>query len=178
MHFALVRFRPDGKPVARIDQLRRDAHPIAVAPNTTFEHMLDVQLHRDFPKLGFPILEPKRRAPRRHPQAIYFGQCSEKLLRNTLTEVGVLFCSAQIIERQNGDRFLVRAARLDDVDLCFGRAIWRAHDSVTGEIEKPGEKKSDGETEPDEEHYETHDPVLNIEHRENLCDTLRKRPTA
>jgi hypothetical protein len=67
---------------------------------------------------------------------------------------------------------------LGDVDLSFGRAIWRTHDSVSGEIEKPGEKKRDGKTEHDEEDYEAHDPVRNIENWKNLCDALRKRPAA
>src|SRR5207253_11243209 len=42
MHFALVRFRPNSKSVTRIDQLRGDTDSIAIAPNTTLEHVPDI----------------------------------------------------------------------------------------------------------------------------------------
>src|SRR6266542_6248442 len=106
MHFALIYFRPDGKSIACVNEFRRDAYSIAVAPNATLKHMLDVKPARDFAELGLFVLEPKRRSPRGNTQAVHFGEGSEKFFCDALAEIGVVFCRTQIVERQDGDRFL------------------------------------------------------------------------
>jgi hypothetical protein len=42
MHFTLIRFRPDGKSIACVNEFRRNAHPIAIAANTALKHMLNI----------------------------------------------------------------------------------------------------------------------------------------
>src|SRR4029077_8364244 len=42
VHFPLICFCPNGKSVARIDQFRGDTHSIAIATNTTLEHVPNI----------------------------------------------------------------------------------------------------------------------------------------
>ena len=42
MHFPLIRFRPNGKSVAGIDQFCGDTDSIAVATDTALKHVPDV----------------------------------------------------------------------------------------------------------------------------------------
>src|SRR5262249_33788628 len=109
-------------------------------------------------------------------QAVHFGECSKKLLGNAIAEIGVVFSSTQIVERQNGDRLLQWAGRSDDFDPVLRCAIGSAHDPVSSEIEKPGEHKRRGKTEHNQHDGETDHPNGNVEYWKNLGDALSQRP--
>src|SRR5581483_9667063 len=105
-----------------------------------------VKPSRNFAKLRLPTFEPKRRTPCRHAQTIYLRQRSEDFFRNAITEIGVILFGTQITERQDCDGFLRRFRRRDvgggsrNPDSVLLQ-IRRAHDPVSGEIEKPGKNQ-------------------------------------
>src|SRR5262249_58512522 len=51
-HVAIIGLRPQVRVIARIDQLRVDAHAIARALNASFYHIRDSQLQRDLPHIA------------------------------------------------------------------------------------------------------------------------------
>src|ERR1043165_5523708 len=54
--FAVIGPSPDLLPRARVDQLRRDARPVARLPNASFDNIVDAELSSDLLYLGlFPF---------------------------------------------------------------------------------------------------------------------------
>src|SRR4029077_14625463 len=86
-----------------------------------------------------------------------------------------------IVERQNGDGFLTR---IDPVGSGSGRndidavsvEIGRSHNSVSREIEKPGEDQRDGKPQHDQKYGDAYDPIRDVEHGQNLSNALCERP--
>src|SRR5439155_24681756 len=74
LHLALECFRPKSEAITAIRQLGADADAIPVATHTAFEHVLYVELVRDFLQVRFLVLEPKRGSPRRHAQSLSFRE--------------------------------------------------------------------------------------------------------
>src|SRR5580698_8535566 len=59
---AVVGLGPEVKSRDRIDQLRRDAHGVARAPDASLEYRADIQFARDRPDIGVLSLEGERRS--------------------------------------------------------------------------------------------------------------------
>jgi hypothetical protein len=64
---------------------------------------------------------------------------------------------------------------LDNVDGVAVH-IRRSHNSVSSQIEKPGEYQCNRKSEHDQQYDKAHHPVRDIEHGENLRDSLRQCP--
>src|ERR1700730_8387401 len=56
--------------------------------------------------------------------------------------------------------------------------IRRPYNPVSSVIETPRQHQCDWETEHDEQHDDAHNPVRDVEHRKDLCDTLRQGPAS
>jgi hypothetical protein len=64
---------------------------------------------------------------------------------------------------------------LDNLDVSAVE-IGRSDNSVSSEIEKPGEYECNRKPEHDQEHDQTHHPARDIENGKNLGNTLREGP--
>ena len=80
------------------------------------------------------ILEPKRRAPRRHPQIVDFRERGQNFLGNAIAEIIVIAIRAEIGEWQDGNRVLAPGRLEGGVDVFQVR---RSNDAVTSKIKKP-----------------------------------------
>src|SRR5436190_6049456 len=70
----LIGLRPEVVSVRRVDQLRNDPNPIAVAPHASLQDRGDVEIVADLPDVQALPLEGEGRGTRYHAQAIEVGQ--------------------------------------------------------------------------------------------------------
>ena len=111
LDLSVVTFGPEMAGVGGIDQLRGDAHPVAAAPDTAFEHELHAEfggdiLHAD----GFTFVR-KRRVPRDDGEAWNFRQRGDDVFGDAIGKVFLLGVARHVGERQHGDRRLVGKRR-------------------------------------------------------------------
>src|SRR5438067_12937805 len=94
---------------ARIDQLRVDAHTIAGLLNTSFHHMRHTELLTDHAYVAqHPAFVWHHTRPADHFQIGHFREVTQDLVLHAIGEKSVLFVVTEILERQDGDRFLRR----------------------------------------------------------------------
>ena len=101
---AVVGFRPEMKTGLRVDELRRDPHLVASLANAAFEHGFDTQLAAHLPDVHVAALVGERRGARRDLQTRNARQQVEQLLGHAVAEIVLGGITAQIRERQHGDR--------------------------------------------------------------------------
>ena len=93
----------------RINQLRVDAHAIASALNTSFQHICDAKL---LPDLAHVVRHPAfvwhYTGAADHFQIGNFREVTENLVLHAIGEKGILLFFAQIAKRQHCNAFLRR----------------------------------------------------------------------
>src|SRR5205085_4805393 len=102
LQFALEGLRPDMKPISR-KQLRSDANPVAIPAQTSFQHILDVELLRDLRCVSVLTLEREGRSPGDHAQPLNLREGIEQLFADAVAEIFLIFRLTQIHERKDGD---------------------------------------------------------------------------
>ncbi len=103
--------RPDVVAAGDVDQLRRDAQPVAGLAHAPLEH----RGHAELPPDEQPVLDPSRRRERRgarsDTQPLDMRQVRDDLLGDALTEVLLIVVGAHVDERQDRDRRLAAGER-------------------------------------------------------------------
>ena len=92
-----------GNAPGHIDQLSRDAKPLAGAPNTALDHRGHPQSLSDRRDVGFRSLEAERRRARDHAQSVNPREGVDQLVRHTVTEELLIGVGTQVHERQHRD---------------------------------------------------------------------------
>src|ERR1700738_4755518 len=96
LHLLLDLARPNLEPVARIDQLRRNANAIAVAAQTALEEIGDTQLLPDLVRFGIFTFERERGGARDYAKAFNFRQCIQNLLADAVAKIFLIASLAKI----------------------------------------------------------------------------------
>ena len=92
--------------VGCFDELHVYAYRVATLLHATFENVGDPELPRDLRQIFRRALEVLRRSARDHFQVRYFRQPRQDFILHAFGEIGVIWVAAQVIERQNGNRFI------------------------------------------------------------------------
>src|SRR5213079_1963004 len=85
------------------------------------------------------------------------------------------------VERQNSDGFLTGLNSVgsgcgwNDVGTASVE-IGRSHNSVSREIEKPGERQRNWKPQHDQQYSEAHHPIRDVENGKDLSNALSERP--
>src|ERR1700730_8387190 len=108
LHLLLDLARPNLESVACIDQLRGNANAIAVATQTAFKEIRDIQLLPDLVRLGVFAFEREGRGPRDHAQTLDLRQRIENFLADAVAKIFLIAHLAKIDKWQNGDALLRR----------------------------------------------------------------------
>ncbi|HEX6795949.1 MAG TPA: hypothetical protein VF304_19075 [Casimicrobiaceae bacterium] len=90
--------------VGDVDELHRNAHPVAGLAHAAFEHRLHVELAADHCDVLVPALELERRRARRHAQAADLREHVQKLVGETVRKILVFLVPAAVDERQHRNR--------------------------------------------------------------------------
>lgn len=115
---AIVALRPDVATGRRVDQLRRDPHPIAGAPNRSFQHRTHAKLRPDRPDVGALSPIGKARVAGDHHQAGDLGKVGDDVLGDAVREVLLLGIGGEVVERQ--DRYRGAIGGRFQGGLCAG----------------------------------------------------------
>src|ERR1700720_637921 len=91
----------------RVDQLRGDAHPIAVFANRAFEHVAHAELAPDLLHVDRLALVGEARIAGDDEEPADAGERRDDLLDHAVGEVLLLRAAAHIGERQHRDRWLI-----------------------------------------------------------------------
>src|SRR5437867_150906 len=101
----------------RLDQLRVDAHAVAGALDTSFQHMRDPELLPDLAQIACdPASVIHHRGAADYFQVRDSCEIGQNFVLHAIGEKRVCFLFAAILEGQNGDRFLWR---------CYGHFLTR-----------------------------------------------------
>ena len=95
----------------RVDELAGDANPISGLAHAAFEHVADAELATDLLHVDGATLVGEARIAGDHEQAMKARQGRDDLFDDAVREIDLLGIAAQILERQDGDRWLVRQRR-------------------------------------------------------------------
>src|SRR5215510_13912585 len=99
--------------IAGVDQLRVYPHLVAGALHTAFHHMSYAQLRCNLAQITCnPALILHHRGAADHLQVSNLRQVGKDFVLHPISEEGVLFITAQILERQNSDRAIPARQRL------------------------------------------------------------------
>ena len=93
---------------AGLEQLRRDAHPAAGASYAAFENVAHGEALADFAHIRRLPLVGEGRIARDDEKPGELGQVGDDVLADAVAEVLLLGVAAHVLERQHGDRGLVR----------------------------------------------------------------------
>ena len=104
---AIVAVGPEMVPGFAIDQLRRDPHPIAGAPDAAFDHVTHAQLARHLADVHGRTLVGERRAARNHKKLAVARQVGDDVLGDPIGEIFLFGIAAHIGERQHRYRRLL-----------------------------------------------------------------------
>jgi hypothetical protein len=99
---------PEMRPAQRVDQLRRDAHPVSALSHRAFEHVADAELAADLLHIDGLALVRKARIAGDHEEPADAGERSDDLFHHAIGEIFLLRIAAHIGEGQHRNRRLVR----------------------------------------------------------------------
>jgi hypothetical protein len=94
-----------------IDQLSRDAHALLVLAHAAFEHITNAKLPTHLFYIDCTVLVAKARIARDHKQPTDATQRRDDVLDDSVREIVLPRVIAHVLERQDGDRRLVREGR-------------------------------------------------------------------
>src|SRR5262249_48661641 len=94
-----------------IDQLSRDAHALSVLAHAAFEHITNAKLPTNLFYIDRTALVAKARIARDHKQPADATQRRDDVLDDSVREIVLSRVVAHVLERQDGDRRLVREGR-------------------------------------------------------------------
>ena len=92
----IVALRPKRKACLRIDQLDSNPQPLAGFPDAPIEKRADAELPRRRAAVHLSIAKTKRGGARSGPQSIHAAERVDNLLRDSVTEVGLVGLRAQV----------------------------------------------------------------------------------
>ncbi len=167
---AAVALRPEVLVCSTVDQLGDDAEIVPRLPHAPLEHVLDVELPRDGPRVFIRALEHSRGVSRDHAQRTAAREAGDDLLGEPVAQVGVLRIGAHVVERQHDDRFALR----HDVHRWHGGLLDRcglrlcALHTLRRDVERPGEGDGDGKPEDREQDDEPKGPIGESKPRDQL----------
>src|SRR5438552_7186611 len=91
-----------------IDQLRGDAHPVAALAHAAFEHIAHAEFAADLLHIDRLALVGEARIAGDDEEPADAAERGDDLLDHAVGEILLLRVAARILERQDGDRRLVR----------------------------------------------------------------------
>ena len=103
-HLAVISLRPELVSIRRIDQLRRDTHAVAGTAHAPFEDVLDIEPGADFADIQILAAQRKRGGPGSDAQTRQSCKRADHFLGQAIAEIFVFLVSAEIRERENGNR--------------------------------------------------------------------------
>src|SRR5262249_55709611 len=92
----------------RVKQLRANADAISSPANRAFQHIQDPKLSADLFHVHCSTLVSEARISGDHKEPADTRQSGDDLLDHAIDKVPLLRVATQVIERQNGDGWLVR----------------------------------------------------------------------
>src|SRR4029077_813148 len=90
----------------RVNQLYVHPHAIARTADTAFENRRDAKGLSDFADIRRGSAVRHERRARDYLQISDFRKVRKNVVLDSVSEISVLFCVTQILERQNGDRLV------------------------------------------------------------------------
>src|SRR5205814_4387910 len=90
---------------------RGDANPVAIPAQTSFQHILDVELLCDLRCVRVLPFEREGRSPSDHAQALNLRESIEQLFADAVAEIFLIFRLAQIHEWKDSDAFFCCQSR-------------------------------------------------------------------
>ena len=107
---AVETVRPEMRARRSIDELPGDAHPVARLAHAAFEHVAHAELAPDLLHVHRPALVGEARIARDDEQPAQARQGGGDVFHHAVGEILLLGIAAHVLERQDGDRGLVREA--------------------------------------------------------------------
>src|SRR5262249_9348396 len=107
-HRSVQAFSPNMPARDRVNQLNIDSKTSCRPPSVAFENVTDAQTSGDITDIDRLALVRKRRIACDNEQTIYAGEVRDQVLCQPVSEELVFRIAAQILERQDDDRCLVR----------------------------------------------------------------------
>jgi len=101
-------FGPDVACGGGVDQLGIYAHPAACPPSAALQHVSDAQLAGDLANISRSALVGEGRVPGDDEEAGNLRQIGDQVVGQAVGEISLLLIGTQVLERQHGDRRLVR----------------------------------------------------------------------
>ena len=110
---AVVTLGPDLPARGPVDELRRDAHPVAGATHASLKHVTDPELAGGVAHIHMAVLESEHGVARRHPQRRHLAQVGDDVFTDAVGKIPLFLFAAVVGEGQNRNRWLVggRGAR-------------------------------------------------------------------
>ena len=116
---AIITLRPEVVAVSHVDELRRDAKPVAGFPHAALQHRVDLESASDLADVLVFFLERERGRARRHSECLHLAQGIDDLFRDAVAEVFVVRIVAHVHKSEHSDAFLRRGRSK------AGRADWK-----------------------------------------------------
>ncbi len=117
---AVVAVGPQMRPGRGLDQLRRDAHPVARLAHASFQDIAHAELTPDLSHIDGSALVGEARIARDHEQPFDPRQAGDDVLDHAVGEILLLRIAAHVLERQDRDRRPV--GRCEVRQGLFGRS--------------------------------------------------------
>ena len=132
---AVIALSPDQLFGRGINQLGRDANPLAGALNRTLHDIGDVQVLCDLPDRNTGALIARHGCARNDPKGFDTGERSDELLAHAIREIILVLPSGEISKKKHRERRLglSRQGRPRRTISEVERDIWRKPESQTGE---------------------------------------------
>ena len=105
----MIRPHPDRCP--RFDKLSGNANFVSRPPNASFQDIADAEFSPDVVNIDRFRLVGERRAPGDYEKIAGLGQQRSDVLRHAICKIFLLGISAEILERQHGNRGFVRKGK-------------------------------------------------------------------
>jgi len=112
LHFAVVAVGPDAVAGSRLDELNRDAQPIARAADAASEYIGGVQLLSHLRPCSRFVSIRQHRRTREYLKRLDLGQFGDHVFGHAVTEVLVLFRPAEVFKVKNSHGFFRAAGHL------------------------------------------------------------------